>query len=228
MKEYTCKTCGAVGTYEPVVIEGRELKWKPAYCDPCGKIEHNESQKRQDEALQAAQKQRVRDQWATICPPLYQLTDPTRLPQDKLTKVMEWQYGAEGLVIHGDTGRGKTRAAYLLLRSIHFEEGKKIAAFHSNTFAHRCAKEFFEGSGEDWIAHLSTVDVLFLDDLGKSKFTERVECELFGLIENRVANLKPIIVTTNFVGESLASKMTNDRAEPMVRRLREFCQSVSF
>ena len=65
-----------------------------------------------------------------------------------------------------------------------------------------------------------------LDDLGKAKLTERAEAELFGLVEHRIANLKPLIVTTNFVGDKLSDKLSEDRATPLVRRLREFNECV--
>jgi len=75
---------------------------------------------------------------------------------------------------------------------------------------------------------LATVDVLFFDDFGKMKFTERVESELFAVIEKRTANCLPLILTTNFTGETLEERMTLDRGVPLVRRLREFCVDVSF
>ena len=36
------------------------------------------------------------------------------------------------------------------------------------------------------------------------------------------------IVTTNDVGETLAQRMSEDRAAPLLRRLREFCTVISF
>jgi DNA replication protein DnaC len=70
--------------------------------------------------------------------------------------------------------------------------------------------------------------LIYFDDLGKLKLTERAEAELFGLIERRCANGCPIIATTNDTGETLSSRMTDNRGEAMVRRLREFCETIRF
>jgi DNA replication protein DnaC len=170
----------------------------------------------------------LREQWKGICPPLYRDTDPMRLPEVPLQTVLAWRYGSQGLLVHGDTGRGKTRAVFQLLRRLHFDEGRKIIRFGANDFGAECSKRFFDGDGSAWIAGLVKADVLFLDDLGKDRFTDRVESALFGLVEGRMSNLRPIIVTTNFFGDALASKMTGDRGQPLVRRLRESCQDVAF
>jgi len=58
--------------------------------------------------------------------------------------------------------------------------------------------------------------------------TERCETELFNLIEERSQHLRPLIVTTNTVGDSLEDKFSDDRSGPLLRRVREFCEPVSF
>ena len=70
--------------------------------------------------------------------------------------------------------------------------------------------------------------MVLLDDLGKEKLTERVECEPFNLIEERSQHLRPIIVTTNTTGDTLESRFDDDRAGPFLRRVREFCEPVAF
>jgi DNA replication protein DnaC len=78
------------------------------------------------------------------------------------------------------------------------------------------------------LQRLYSAPVVFLDDVGKCRLTERGEAELFGLVENRTANGKPIIATTNFVGDSLANTMRGETGQPLVRRLREFCDCIAF
>ena len=41
------------------------------------------------------------------------------------------------------------------------------------------------------------------------------------------ANLLPIVATTNFTGDTFAERLSADKGAPMVRRIREFCQSVA-
>ena len=70
--------------------------------------------------------------------------------------------------------------------------------------------------------------LVFWDDFGKARLTERVECELFGIIEARMAAGLPNIITTNFVGGSLAGNLRPDIGSGLVRRLRECCEAIPF
>ena len=182
--------------------------------------------------------ERLRQEWeggawhgveGGLCPALYRNSDPASLPAVPLAKVLDWRYGAQGLVAHGDTGRGKTRAMWLLLRRLHFGEGRKIVAFSTGQFAHECARRFAgDGDGPHWIERLARTDIVFFDDLGNDRVTERVESELFGVVERRIANCLPLLITTNHIGDTLAAKFTPDTGAALVRRLREFCLCVVF
>lgn len=129
-------------------------------------------------------------------------------------------------MLRSTTGTGKTRAAYLLLHRLHFQEGQLVVALHGNIFAHDCAQQFGNQTGEAWIENLCCSDAIFLDDLAKFKLTERVEAELFGPIETCLANRLPVFVTTNHVGKTLEAKLTDGRGAPLVRRLRGFCAAA--
>lgn len=215
MKTLTCDDCKLDFVYSPRFIFDRETT-SPKFCPDC-----NHKRLLKERGLILA------EQWQQMCPPLYKLTDPKKLQPEKLAQILNWVYGPKGLVLHGTTGTGKTRIATLLMKQL-FMAGRSVAMFYGMDFAHLCAKKFGEFQGEDWIDSVARKDVVFFDDLGKFPLTERIESELFGLIECRLLNLKPVIITTNFVGEALESKMTADRGEPLVRRLREFCESVAF
>ena len=164
-----------------------------------------------------------------LCPPLYQDTDPnhaTLAGNPKLAEVVNWKYQPKGLVIRGSTRLGKTRAAWLLIKRLMLE-GRSVKAMTCGEFARQAAENAGDGA-RDWFDEMTKVDVLFVDDLGKSKLTERVESDLFDIIESRAANLKPCLFTTNFDGETLKGKMTNDRGDALISRIREFCQAVNF
>ena len=221
-KRKICDKCGKPFTYNVNIVLGREFCAKTT-CNDCLTKE-----KKVEEEQRAKQRAyELRKQWDATCPPTYHRTDKSKLNQDLLKQVMAWQFNERGLVMHGPTGTGKTRMAFMLMQRLH-AEGRTVEIFYGNDFAHKCAKKFLNGEGEDWIASVAKKDVVFFDDLGKFKLTERVEAELFGLIEIRTAWLRPMIVTANFNGSELANKMTADRGEPMIRRLREFCNSINF
>ena len=191
------------------------------YCETCRPIYDAEQ-------AAAARQSRV-DSFARKCPPLYQQTDTARLPQAQYTQVMAWQYGATGLLLHGETGKCKTRCAWLRLQKLYIEERRGFVWFDSVSFSHAITKNFSaEGKSEQWLENINDASVLFLDDLGKCRLTERGEAELFGIIENRMANLKPIIATTNFVGMTLAGGLRPDIGSALVRRLRECCEAIAF
>ncbi|MCK4625054.1 MAG: ATP-binding protein [Phycisphaerae bacterium] len=176
-------------------------------------------------------KEKQARQWDKLCPPLYQVTDVARLPQKQYAEIMEWGYDSCGLMLIGATGKGKTRCLYELLRRLFLDDGFEVIVFNCVDFGHECVRQFMSSDPDgvtDWLTRLATVDILVLDDLGKAKFTERVESELYGLIEARTANMLPILATSNFTGDAFAAKLTEDRGMAMIRRLREFCKVVIF
>lgn len=174
--------------------------------------------------------QRVID-WNAICPLIYDATetDISRLNPELVDAVQKWTYRRTGLIICGPTRTGKTRAAWMLLRRLYVDEARWIETFTSVSFAHECSERFGsgDGAGEAWIRRLAKADVVFFDDLGKFKMTERVEAELFGLIEDRTSWGRPVIATMNLTGEQLQNILSDNRGEPLVARLREFCDIVT-
>lgn len=164
--------------------------------------------------------------WRSICPPLYQDTDPAKLPEAGRS-VLGWT-GPRGLLLGGPAGRGKTRTAYLVLKAQHMA-GLRVAAFDCVEFGHQCAERFAAGDGEAWVRRLARLDVVLLDDVDKPRFTERVESELFGLVEKRAANRLPIIATTQTSPKELAGKFGSAaRGAGLARRLVDFCETVAF
>jgi len=64
-------------------------------------------------------------------------------------------------------------------------------------------------SGAEWMEGLSRKSLLLLDDLDKVKLTERVESELFSLLDARMMRLVPTIITTNYMGRELAARFVD-------------------
>ena len=185
-------------------------------------------------AEEKAQKLVARAQeWAGICPPLYQSLDVERLPdQAALAAAMAWGWGPKGLVLFGPTGFGKTRIAYQVAAR-EFAANRTIAAMTHPEFSGRVIK-LMDGrnSLDRWIETLSRVDIFFLDDLGKSRFTDYAdrgkhsEEVLFDVFERRTASLLPTIFTCNLTGRSLKDSMSPDRGAPFLRRVNEFCDRI--
>lgn len=180
--------------------------------------------------------------WTRLCAPFYQnseawlATGNRKLNHEKLKKVLAWEYGSKGLLIHGSTsGTGKTTAAWLLLKRQHKEEKFIVALSHSE-FS-RQATILAKDNDREALAWSKTVrdcDILFIDDLGKSRFKtadgtgKAAEEFMFDMIDHRITHLKPCVFTTNADGQAILDLMSPERAEPFLRRLREFNEGINF
>ncbi len=226
MTSGNCRKCGKTISWElseDLAKLGKNIA--PTLCNACA-----------DRLLQEAKEAEVQkraDEWRLICPPRYQDTDFGHISMPSTTKVrdvLDWDYGPKGLVIHGRTRRCKSRVAWHLLKRLMLE-GRWVEAVSATRFARDCAEAWGIGGSapSSWARPIVTCDVWFLDDLGKEKLTERVESDLFAIIEERFAHLRPIILTLNAEADELKKMFHSpDRAEPFIARLREFCKPVAF
>jgi len=168
--------------------------------------------------------------WNTFCPELYRQTDMKRLPYPTAaTKAIDWLYreGAPpGLLLHGPTGSGKTRTAFIVLRKL-YDEGKAVRVYMAGEFGPAVGQAFRDGHGAKWLEAISTCPILLIDDLGKSKLTERAATTLFTTIENRHARNKATIITTQYLGGMLADRFGASTGAAILRRLREGYTAIS-
>jgi len=204
--------------------------------EPTPEQREAEARRRQEEdrrRQQEYQKRLHRERYERDCPPLYQQTDPARLPPDKLKAVLAWRYGPRGLLLVGKTGAGKSRCAWQLIRRLTVDEGRHVRAFDGIGWGVAVSAAFGDPqTTETWLDRVCKADVLFIDDLFKVKFTEAQEQGIYGVFERRAAYMRPIIATMNTTGELLLARMTEqgraDRGEPLIRRMRDFCQIITF
>jgi DNA replication protein DnaC len=180
--------------------------------------------------------ERIKDQrdaeWSTICPPAYRGTERAKLPNlAALDEVLRWNYSETGITLHGPTRRGKTRCAWLLLAR-EYERGKSVACMDSTAGLKYAAlwseKEEAGKKVERWIEGMIRVDILLMDDVFKNKLTDSFEGVIFTLIDQRMQNMKPIILTSNDTAATLSGRMTEDRKDPLLARLRESTKQIHF
>lgn len=194
----------------------------------CPECSERQAERDQHEALLRAANYRA-EAWKRVCPVLFQDTDPSKLPSPhKLQVALQWQYGRRGLILHGVSGRGKSRIAWEILKR-EFMSGRSVAVMDC-TSGYDYSAKFALSAAEAarWVEHRMTVDLLLFDDVLKVKLTDSVEQALFAIVNSRTERGLPILCTTNDTGETLAARMTEDRGPALLRRLREFSQSISF
>jgi DNA replication protein DnaC len=133
----------------------------------------------------------------------------------------DWSFESEkGLLLYGPTGSGKTHLACAVLN--HSIETGTFGFFLSTT---KMPKENTEAI--ERLSDPDEVPLLVLDDLGAEKTTERaLEC-LYSIIDGRLWNDAPLIVTTNFrPPKELAARFGSEYGERMASRLQQACLLV--
>ncbi|MES2737247.1 MAG: ATP-binding protein [Verrucomicrobiota bacterium] len=206
----------------------------------------SEKRLRIEQDAAAANRARLRTAaWLSLCPLAYQHTDWKRTSRLCAKLAEFWTPGAEGknnLILYGTTGAGKTRAAFAILQRMH-QSGKNVYAIHAGDAWDKgehvqgmssAARLIF--SDDNRVADAATqclrrarvCSLLLIDDLGKERsdtktgqLSEAVGEALFGLIEFRLVNRLPTIITTNMSGDALQKRLGPDRGGPLLRRFQD-------
>lgn len=219
------KTCRECGNDFEIPPELGYLARLTNVCDPCS-IRYIE----QDRHLQIQQAENARkDRWNSICPEGLRDTVVSRLPRvDLWQQAMQWEYGPAGLLLHGPSGKGKSRTLYMLAHR-EFKAGRKVLSINHGS-AYDYAAKFSESARDAarWIDELSEVALLVMDDPFKSKLTDSYEQSLFTVIASRTERRVPILVSLNDTGASLLERLSVDRGAAMLRRLREMTTAIAF
>ena len=221
--EATAITCAECGTlFElPYATLAKFVR----VCPTCSERHAFEDQR---QAVLSAKRLRA-ERWRNICPQEFLESSAHRLPHpDRLERLLKWRYGPRGLMLHGPTGAGKSRCAWLLLKR-EFEAGRTVGALNSTAGLTYAAK-YGDSATEvaRWIDRLTGVDLALLDDVFKCKLTDSFEAAVFTIINERTEHRLPIMVTTQDTGRTLLERLSPDRGEALVRRLREFCEDFPF
>jgi len=229
--ERFCKSCSELipdFIQECVAPDFGSGLWYPWYplCKPCLEMEEKNASKDRGDSYN----DRKEKEFLEMCPPAMLETDASRLSKPLLDKVLNHQLNGRGLILIGKTGMGKTRSMWLLVRDLMVNRGREVRVYEAMELKEVLGQAHNSRYGhKDMINGLCTCDILCIDDLGKEKATDAWEQDLFTIINRRMNYKKPIIITTNFIGESIAQRYIDvHKIEPLVRRIRQFCDGVSF
>lgn len=187
-------------------------------------------------AHQATERARRLEQWRLLCPQELRATawgDPRLAPYlRRIGRVRAWrpQLGSgRGLYIVGRSGRGKSRSFWALLREL-FIEGHRVRVLKQTELTRILNRN--PGLFLEEMDALHYVPILAWDDFGKFAVLdardEVLKSEIEHLIDARTSNGRPTLITTNLTRADIEREFGPLRAEPILRRLSEACETVDF
>ena len=186
-----CDTCGIVSNYEPILIFGRDFcQSLPFLCPACEKA----MEQREVDAARLRIRDRRSAMWEETIPARYRETETT-FPgfNVALWEMVKHLSLFKSVALIGPSGRCKTRVFALLAKKA-IAQDYGVGWCPANSFQWAAQREFDKTDGDDarrWMRRWVNAPVLFLDDLGKHKWTDTVESAFFNLIETRLANNLP-------------------------------------
>ncbi len=133
-----------------------------------------------------------------------------------------------GLWLMGDTGTGKTTLGMLIAKEA-LAAGKTAAVYFTPKLLTQIRQTYQATDSEDaydaFFKRLTSVDLLYIDDLGSERHTDWVVEQLYALINERYENQRSMLVTSNAVddvdkGQRLLGEQIGARS---VSRLVEIC-----
>ena len=114
--------------------------------------------------------------------------------------------GSGSLLLTGDPGLGKTFLSAAIAREVSGEGSSVVYDTAAHIFDRFEARKFGREAGEEVEADVDRVldcDLLILDDLGTEMTTAFVQSALYGIVNGRLLNRRPTILSTNLKLEEL-------------------------
>ncbi len=139
----------------------------------------------------------------------------------------------DGLYLSGGFGTGKTHLAAAICHEV-IKQGYQPIFGTMITLLERIKATYNSGAAEktEWqiIDHYINCDLLIIDDLGKERPTGWALEKLYGIINARYEDCRPIVITANYGISQIEKRLAGDNAETagaIVSRLYEMCRGVS-
>jgi DNA replication protein DnaC len=106
----------------------------------------------------------------------------------------------KGLWFMGGTGTGKTTLGMLIAKEA-LAAGKTVGIYFTPKLLTRIRQTYQEAENENaygqFFERVTSVDLLYIDDLGSERHTDWVVEQLYAVVNERYENQRPLIVTSN-------------------------------
>lgn len=131
-----------------------------------------------------------------------------KISQEIVDQGIDWCQKPTSLLLHGAAGRGKTHLTYCLVREAIRRFGLgSVRWTKSKALDDRILQAFNQyGDTSYTIKSYIEPDILFIDDFGVDRSSERTERDYYELIDTRWEHMKPTVITTNLTPELLEEK----------------------
>ena len=166
-------------------------------------------------------------------PALFRDTEVSRL-HPSIQKAVEWKPEGDksGLLLHGTTGIGKTRAIWEIIRKQWVESAKRDRQLAYQFLTMRKIEGMIEKGFDDrqharMLEGLIELPFLVIDDFGKERLTQRMASGLFAIIDERSTAKRPTIISTNYNGTTLLERFDSrdiETGKALIRRLKDYYQ----
>lgn len=195
-------------------------------CDRCYSFLRIKQSTKDDEKKSLDERMAI---WETVCPSQYRENNVDIIDKSCFTSVTSWDLGPMGLMCTGASRMGKTTSCWHLLHKLYVLKGIQFEALSEPEFAQKC-QEMGRARGLDsWLKKLSSVPILFLDDIGHAATSSGYLSQLYIVVENRTKWKKPIISTTQFSSAELVDRGGAKKTiEAILNRLKRASKIVVF
>jgi DNA replication protein DnaC len=114
---------------------------------------------------------------------------------------LEGNLGAgKGMWLMGNTGTGKTTLGMLVAKTA-LAAGRSVAVYFTPKLLTQIRQTYQATESEDaydaFFQRLTSVDLLYIDDLGSERHTDWVVEQLYALVNERYENQRSMLVTSN-------------------------------
>ena len=133
-----------------------------------------------------------------------------------------------GLWLMGSTGTGKTTLGMLVAKTA-LAAGKTAAVYFTPKLLTQIRQTYQATDSEDayeaFFKRLTSVDLLYIDDLGSERHTDWVVEQLYALVNERYENQRSVLVTSNARADAGAGlqELEEQIGSRTVSRLVEIC-----